>query len=269
MIKTLVSLETNLASRLALKYTCNLAKVIDMELYTVHVREPDSGEQPPGSGWVHKTWQDALLQSDQEEIARFIQTQRASYPELGPLKISVGDREKEIYYELQSGFYGLFVEGALHTFDASPFYRKIHSWFYQNSPCPILLVKNLVNLEKVLIVLGQGVNYTKLTSTFLKFFKGLPVELDLIYYHFNGDKTSIQQTEENADMMLRNTEKILLEHEMTASQCRVVQNSPEKTDKFMQGYGLIVSSIDRQSNRKSPLLELLSRTPYPLFLCRQ
>jgi hypothetical protein len=117
--------------------------------------------------------------------------------------------------------------------------------------------------------LGQGVNYTKLTSTFLKVFKGLPVELDLIYYHFNGDETSTRQTGENADMMLRNTEKILLEHKMTASQCRVVQNSPEKMDDFMHGYGLIVSSVDRQSNKKSPLLDLLSRTPYPLFLCRQ
>jgi hypothetical protein len=218
---------------------------------------------------VHKTWQDALLQSDQDEIVQFIKTQRASYPKLGPLKISVGDREKEIYYELQSGFYGLFVEGALHTFDASPFYRKIHSWFYQNSPCPIILVKNLVKLQKVLIVLGQGVNYTKLIATFLKIFKGLTVELDLIYCHFNGDETSIQQSGENANMMLRNTEKILMEHAMTASQCRVVQNSPEKTEEFMQGYGLIVSSLNRQSNKNSPLLELLSRTPYPLFLCRQ
>jgi hypothetical protein len=269
MLKTLVSLETNLASRLALKYACNLAKIIDMELYTFYVREPDSGGPPPGSGWVQKTWQDALVQSDQDEIVRLIKTQKASYPKLGPLKISLGEREKEIYYELQSGFFGLFIEGALHTFDVSPFSRRIHSWFYQNSPCPIILVKNLVDLQRVLIVLSQGVNYSKLTSTFLKIFKGLAVELDLVYYHFNDDETSMQHSGEDADMMLQNTEKILMKHEMTASHCRVIQDSTEKRDEFMQGYGLIVSSVYHQSNKNNPLLELLGRAPYPLFLCRQ
>ena len=153
MIKTLVSLETNLASRLALRYAYRLANVIDMELHTVYVKESASEGQSPGTGWVRKTWEDALLYSEQEEITRLIKSERALYPKLSPPKISIGSREKEIYYELQSGLYGLFVEGALHTFNTSLFYRKIHSWFYQNSPCPIILVKNLVSLEKILIVL--------------------------------------------------------------------------------------------------------------------
>lgn len=269
MIKTLVSLETNLASRLALQYTCRLAKVIDMELHTVHVMEAESGGQPPGTGWVRKTWEDALLISDQEEITRFIKAQKASHPQLGPLKISVGDREKEIYYELQSGFYNLFVEGALHTFDGAPFYRKIHSWFYQNAPCPVLLVKNLVSIEKALIVLSREVNYTKLIATFLKLFKGLSIDLDLIYCHFNRREKSARPKGEDADTILRNAEKILGEHEMTPAQCRIIQGSPDKADEFMRGHGLVVSSIYRQASKKSPLLELLSRTPYPLFLCWQ
>lgn len=269
MIKTLVSVETNLASRLALRYACRLANVINMELHTVHVREPDSEGRSPGSGWVRKTWEDALLHSDQEEIHQLVKAERTSYPELGPPKITIGDREKEIYYQLQSELYGLFVEGALHTFNASPFYHKIHSWFYQNSPCPIILVKNLVDVGNTLLVLSRGVNYAKLISNYLKFFKGSPVELDLIYCHFDGHAKSPRSKGENADTMLRNAEKILTEHDVKPAQCRVVQTSANKAAEFMRGYGLVVSSIYRQTSKKSPLLELLSRMPYPLLLCWQ
>lgn len=269
MIKTIVSLETNLASGIALRYACRLANLIEMELHTIHVKEPDAEGPSPGSGWVRKTWEDAMLTSEQAEIHRMVKAERASYPRLGPPKKSVGDREKEILYELQSGLYDLFVEGALHTFNSAPFYNKMHSWFYRNTPCPILLVKNLVSLEKVLLVLSSDVNYAKLISTFLKFFKGVKVELDLIYCDFNAQAKSVQPKGEDADTILRNAEKILSENEMPPEQCLVVQNSSDKAAELMAGYGLVASSIYRQTSTKSPLLELLSRTPYPLLLCWQ
>ena len=269
MIKTIVSLETNLASSIALRYACRLANLIEIELQTIHVMEPDSEGSPPGSGWVRKTWEGAMLTSEQTEVGRMVKAERASYPRLGPPKMSVGDREKEILYELQSGFYDLFVEGALHTFNSAPFYSKIHSWFYRNTPCPIILVKNLVSLEKVLLVLSSEVNYAKLISKVLKFFKGVKVELDLIYCDFNRHEKSVRSKGEDPDTILRNAEKILSENEMPPVQCRVVQNSSDKAAELIQGYGLVASSIYRQTNKKSPLLELLSRTPYPLLLCWQ
>jgi hypothetical protein len=269
MIKTIVSLETNLASSIALKYACRLANLIDIELHTIHVKEPDSEGQSLGSGWVRKTWEDTMRNSEQAEIHQMIKAELASYPRLGSPKMSVGNREKEIFYELQSGFYDLFVEGALHTFNSSPFYSKIHSWFYRNTPCPIILVKNLVNLEKVLLVLSSEVNYAKLISKVLKFFKGVNVELDLIYFDFNRREKSVQSKGEDPDTILRNAEKILSENEMPPAQCRVVQNSSNKAAELIQGYGLVASSIYRQTGKRGPLLELLSRTPYPLLLCWQ
>ena len=269
MIRTIVSLETNLATNIALRYACRLANMMEIELHTIHVKEPDSEEQPPGTGWVRKTWEDALLTSEQAEIRRMVKAERSFYPELGPPKMWVGDREKEIFYELQNGFYDLFVEGALHTFNSAPFYSKIHSWFYRNTPCPIILVKNLVNLEKILLVLSSEVNYTKLISTVLKLFKGVEVELDLVYCGFNGHSKSTQPTGEDAETILKNAEKILSENEMPPSQSLVVENFSEKVPEFIRGYGLVASSIYRQIGKKSPLLDLLSRTPYPLLLCWQ
>ena len=269
MIKTIVSLEANLASNIALRYACRLANLIEIELHTIHVMEPDSEGPPPGSGWVRKTWEGAMLTTEQAEIRRMVKAEKASFPRLGPPKMSVGDREKEILYELQSGFHDLFIEGALHTFNSAPFYGKIHSWFYRNTPCPILLVKNLVNLEKVLLVLSSEVNYAKLISKVLKFFKGGKVELDLIYCDFNRHEKSVRSKGEDPDTILRNAEKILSENEMPPAQCRVVQNSSDNAAELMQGYGLVASSIYRQTSKKSPLLEFLSRTPYPLLLCWQ
>ncbi len=269
MMKTLVSLDTNLASRLALSFACELADLVEMELHPVHVKEPDAEGEPPGSGWVRKTWEDATLKSEKAEIKRLVKAARASHPQLALPKISVGNREKEVYYELQRGFYDLFVEGALHTFNSAPFYSKIHSWFYRNTPCPIILVKNLVSLEKVLIVLSSEVNYAKLISTVLKFFKGVKIELDLLYCDFNGHEKSVRPKGEDSDTILRNADKILSENGMPSAQCRVVQNSSDKAAELMRGYGLVTSSIYRQTSKKSPLLELLSRTPYPLLLCWQ
>jgi hypothetical protein len=56
---------------------------------------------------------------------------------------------------------------------------------------------------------------------------------------------------------------------MPPADCRVIQNSSDNAAELMLGYGLVASSIYRQTIKKSPLLELLSRTPYPLFLCWQ
>ena len=67
MIKTIVSLDTNLASSIALRYACRLANLIETELHTIHVKEPDSEGSSPGSGWVRKTWEDAMLTSEQAE----------------------------------------------------------------------------------------------------------------------------------------------------------------------------------------------------------
>jgi hypothetical protein len=269
MIRTIVSLETNLATNIALRYACRLANLIETELHTIYVKEPDSEDQSPGSGWVRKTWENAMLTTEQAEIHRMVKAERASYPRLGPPRISVGDREKEIFYELQNGLYDLFVEGALHTYNSAPFYSKIHSWFYRNTPCPVILVKNLVSLEKVLLVLSSEVNYAKLISTVIKLFKGVKVELDLVYCDFAGHTKSARPKGEDAGTILQNAEKILSENEMPPAQSHVVEKSSDKAAEFIRGYGLVASSIYRQTRKKSPLLELLSRTPYPLLLCWQ
>ena len=50
MIKTLVAIEVDLASSMAIRYACQLGNLVDMELYPVYVKEPPSGGAHHRSG---------------------------------------------------------------------------------------------------------------------------------------------------------------------------------------------------------------------------
>ena len=76
MIKALVSLNADLASSIALRYSCRLAESVDMKLHTIHVEEVDREGYPPGSGWVRSTWEKGLVQTAEEEISHLISTAR-------------------------------------------------------------------------------------------------------------------------------------------------------------------------------------------------
>ena len=45
MIRTLLYIDEDLPSSIALRYAASLYKLIDMELYITHVEEPDPNEQ--------------------------------------------------------------------------------------------------------------------------------------------------------------------------------------------------------------------------------
>lgn len=270
MTKALVSLDADLASSIALRYAAQLAKLTGMDLETIHVVEPDREGHTPGAGWVRRTWEKGLLETHQGEIRRLINAEKASCPSLAPPKMFVGDREEEILGELQRGSYDLFVEGALYTFTAGNFYKKIRSRLYRYAPCPALLVKNLVNLQRVVIVMTGNENVRGLISSFLRIFQGGKVELDLLSCEFEKRVEPIVREErKNSDAGLQSAEKILAERGWKPRERRVVQGTPEKVGHLLKDYGLTVSSIHREGGKKSDLLELLSRSPSPILLCWQ
>ena len=125
MLRTLVYLNADLASSIALRYTCQLAQVVDMKLHSIHVEEPDQGTHAPGTGWVRRTWESALLKAGELEIAQLINAEKSSCPMLSAPKMLIGDRENEILSEIQSESYDLFVEGELYSFNAKKLYDKI------------------------------------------------------------------------------------------------------------------------------------------------
>ena len=56
-LKTLVAVDADLASSIAIRYACDLANRTGMQLQTIHVVEPEEQGHTPGTGWVRRTWE--------------------------------------------------------------------------------------------------------------------------------------------------------------------------------------------------------------------
>lgn len=269
MIKALVSLDADLASSIALRYACQLANIIEMDLNTMHVEEADRQGSPPGSGWVRRTWENALLKTGETEIGQLVQAERLSYPALRAPKMVVGDREDEVLHEIQKETYDLFIEGALHTFTTTNFYNKIRSKLYRHMPSPVIMVKNLVKLEKMVIVFSEEVEFQRLVEKFSKIFKKASVGLDLMYYQFETSPEPSPDTSKNANRILENASDILKEAGWQIAQTRSFQGLPAEMAELLRDYGLVISPFRRTLTKNSLLLELLSRIPSPVLLCWQ
>ena len=277
MIKTLVSLDNNLASSIALKYACQLSNMIRMNLLPIHVESSDYERQPPGTGWVQQTWEKGLLETAKQEISRIVADEKPSCRSLGALKITVGDREEVILQELTDGAYDLYIEGALYAFNPSSFYEKTRSKLYRETPCPIILVKNLVHLKKLVLLLEE-MKSLSLISKFLKIFEGAEVQNDLIHFTFQkggqlkskqGDEGDDKWDRKKSDDILRAAETILERKGRSPKECYLIHDTPTNIADSLQDYGLVVSHTPQYPSKKSPLVELLNRVPSAIFLFKR
>jgi len=269
MLRTLVYLDADLASSIALRYACKLTQGIDTKLHTVHVEEPDQDGHAPGTGWVRRTWESAMLKTGEFEIAQLIKAEKSSCPMLGAPKMLVGDRENEILREIQRESYDLFVEGLLHSFTGKKLYDKINSRLYRHIPCPVIVVKNLVNLEKIALIVRDEVESKQLVSTFLKIFKGTKLNLDLIYCEFQESGKLSSKGKADANGTLNAVEKILLEQNWHPGDCRTIQGTPEEIGDVLRDYGLVASPLHHSISKKSNWFQLLSHIPSPILICWQ
>jgi hypothetical protein len=267
MIKTLVSVDADLPSSIALRYACQLANLIGMEVQTIHVEEADDEGYSPGTGWVRRTWEQGLLETAQGEIAQLIRAERHSCPSLVPPKILVGDHETQILHELEQGAYDLFIEGVLYSFSSSNFYKKINSRLFRKAPCPFMLVSNLADLKRGLLLLEESVDFHQVISTFLRLFGKAEITLDLFYCQLQAAHEPISQEGQASETTLQAARKMLADHGLEPSESRMVDGSPKKIAESFGDYGLVASSIDPHAGKKSPFLELLSDVKSAVLLC--
>lgn len=267
MLRALVYLNADLASSIALRYACQLTQVIDMKLHSIHVQEPDQGAHSPGTGWVRRTWESALLKAGEIEIAQLINAEKSSCPTLGAPKMLIGDRENEILGEIQREAYDLFVEGELHSFDAKKLYDKIHSRLYRFIPCPVIIVKNLVEIEKVALVLRNELESEKLMSLFADMFKGEKLQLDLIRCEFEESEKLTVKDHKEINEATGTTEKMLAENQWTPKNFRTMRGTPQEIGDALRDYGLVACTLHRNIGKKSNWFQLLSHIPSPVLIC--
>lgn len=279
MINALVSLNADLASSIAFRYACRLMEHIDMRLQAIHVEEVGKESFPPGSGWVRHTWEKGLSQTAMEEIAQLMNAEKGACPTLPAPTVRIGEYDDELLHEISEKAYDLLIEGALNSFHAQPLQKKIRSKLYKYAPCPILLVKNLVQPGRVALLLSDETDVRPLVSTFLKLFGAPRASVDLVHYTFKkpGKPELLKKVSEDGPVedekaaynVLASAKTLLAEKEWRPEGAWIIRDTAEKIGEFLSDYGLIGACLPRGVHKDSAMLNLLGRIPSAALLCNK
>ncbi len=278
MIRALILVDNRLASGIALRYACRLANQTGMDLQTIYIEEAEREVRPPGTGWVKRTWEKGLLVSAGAEISRLIDEEKPTCPTLRKAKMVVGDRQMEILRELDEGSYDLFIEGTLYAFNPSNFQVNLEARLSGGFPCPILMVKNFVELKKAALLLEDTTDLWSLVPSFFKTLEGAHLEFDLLHVKFTKPgRLSFREDEGGVeaadggeiDERIASARKMLAEAGWSPQGTGVLRGVPVGVADDLQDYSLVVACLPRQTAGKNAMLELLSRVPSAVLVCRQ
>jgi len=265
MIKGLLVLDENLASSIALRYACRLADYMPIKFKAAHVENPDTDHQSAGIGWIKRIWEQGIEDAGTQTVRRLIQTEKVDCEFIGAPKILIGDHNKELLNALWGDRYQLFIEGNLNTSNIDDFFNLINSELYSKSPSPMLIVKNLVNPGKVVLICGEGVQTNVLGAHFLKIAKDASFTIDILFYKYEADREPLFLDKREGGSALTKIEEMLTGNGLQVEQSRVVSGSPELTADLLRDYGLAITTFP---SHKSARLELLANIPIPVILCR-
>jgi len=262
MQDALMALQTDLASSIAVRYARRLGKLIRFKTQVIHIPDMDESRHSPGSGWVHQTWENAIIQKAREDIIKLIQKERFNYSSWAP-KAVPGERDRVILEELRQKKYDFFIEGLLHAFEPDRFFQKLDSDLYRNISCPVLLVKNLVDLDRGIQIVGPPDTISLVLSWFLMTWNGLPVEPDILICHFESslEKLTIP---ENDTVLVSDIEEIIFKYGKKPASIKTAKGSPEKLISFVRDHALLVSPLPRS---ESQIAQMLAMSPCPILFC--
>jgi len=263
MNKTLLYLNEDLASSIALRYADYLSSVSDLKLYIIHVEEPDTRQQA-GTGWVRRTWETGIQETGAQVVKRIIKTENVKCKFAGPPKVVVGDREAEILKELRIGGYDLFMEGHMNASSVDEFYRIVSSRLYKQASCPVMLVKNLTVARTAVILLGDAVDHRKVVDRYMQLVDGSKLDTELIYFKFRDQAEVSFMDLSEGGAALKESEGLLKAAGMPVKKSTVICGTPEHTGDFLRNYAFIAANLPV---RKSLRMEVLANTPASVLLC--
>lgn len=241
-MNTLIAINPDLPSRMAIRYVCQLRNQIDLKMHLIHVAEAEAAETPVGTGWVHNKWEDSLLQRTRNLIDQMVKSEKQDCPILGRTQIIAGDREEYISRELSFSGYDLFVEGIFHSFSPDLFLKKVRSLIYRTMPCHILMVRNMVKLNKGVLILNEDAPSDRAAACFDALFSRSAPEPDVLVCNF--DPSTVGPVETSADGV------------------RKIRGTVEAILPYIQNTALIICRLPREN---SPMETLLSRSPCPVL----
>ena len=262
MNKALIPVEMTLASNIALRYACQKSDIIGVGLQPIHIEEPDHKSHSSETGWIRKSWESGLKQAGMEQVRQILQNEELDCFIMPQPIVEVGDRADILLRELRLGGYNLFIEGEISNFNTGEFRKKLRSKLYRKMPCPVLVVKNIIKSDRVAIVVDSRTDLQSMIDQFCGLLPDKQIDFDLCVYSLD-DFSQEKQPED----IIKSAKTILAGHGQTPQRAFTLLTAPEKAAPSLHDYGMIVSAVDRNSTRKSPLIEVLARVSSPLFLC--
>lgn len=265
MLKTLLYVNEDLASSIALRFTDYLNKFVKLSLYIIHVEEPDAKEQV-GTGWVRRTWEDGVRSSGKRLVDRMLRTENIDCPLAGRPKIVVEDsdflgerKDREVIYELGNGMYNLFIKGYLDSADPEKFYDLISSKLSTETSCPMLVVKNLSLSKKCALLCADSVDPKRLVEKSMAILGDSTFDLDLVFFKFKENEELRVLGREEGGSYLRETEALLAERDKAVGNVTVLSGTPEQVGDYLKEYALVASTMpSRKSMRMYTLAHSLA-----------
>jgi hypothetical protein len=258
MTKTLVAIEVDLASSMAIRYACQMGHLIQMELYPVYVKAPSPEVPNAGTGWVRHTWERELVAVGKEEIQEMLASEMETCPLMQEPRVIYGDREYELSKIMEHETFNLYVEGAPYPFTGANIYKRLHSKFYQRLTTPLIWLRVLRKIDQVLAVCLDLPG----TRALVQSLKDLwPTCVVPIHFAVPPDgQEALQQ------------EVVKAKEALAAAGCTVaiMEDLPWSgwgpAPEVLKGYGMVGVALDRAVKKESPQLQWLSQVKSPLLL---
>jgi hypothetical protein len=236
-----------------------------MQIQPIFVKEPEPETNVPGVGWVRRTWENSLLDTEREAVDRLIETERSHCTSLARPRILFGKRDDAILSNLLGGTYDLFVEGSLTGFEQSEFKQRIDSMLYRNLPCPVIIARNLIQIQKLLVVFNDEINIEKLLHGLNHLFHDKPFRFDLLYCRIAGTGMSVDSIADTKEIFSK-VENVLDAHGWMPENRFALKGSPQGLIRRIEDYSLIVTCLPQTMAPDNDLVQLLGDTFSPILL---
>jgi hypothetical protein len=256
VIRSLVSIDVDLASSLAIRFACQLGALMEMEINPVYVKESVSHESAVGAGWVSRTWEREMIEDGKKEIAEMIDSERNFCPVLNEPKVVYGDREVELLKIMLEERFDLFVEGAHFSWDPGEIHKRLHTKLYQRLEHPLIFVRALREIHEVLVLCLNPKGTKALSKAFREIWRGCSTPLRLVC----PPQDSAQSPDNELLKAASEASKLLRGSGCSVSMDDKVAPDSEALMETLKNYGLVAIAIERGSTKDSDEMGWLNLT---------
>lgn len=258
MIKTVVSIEMDLAASRAIRFASQLNYFIPMEIHPVYVKAPPSRDLSIGSGWARRHWEEDLVQQGKAEIIEMISSEWEFSPTLKEPLVVSGDREAELLRIMEAERFDIFVDGERFDWTPADLHRKLHSRLWQRFPGIIGCARVLRKIKSLLLLCTEAAGVWPLVESMTRLWSGstLPVVLAVP----RGAPDDLTQEAARAHEALAQTGC------QASLQMNFAYYPEPPAPGFLREYGLAALALQRDLKKDYPGLAWLAQVKVPLLI---